>query len=189
MTSQARIRFLSPEEYLASELGSHVRHEYIAGRVFAMVGASQRHNLIAGNIHFALRSHLRGGPCRAFISEMKVRIGSADSFYYPDVVVSCAPDDKEPYYLTQPCLIAEVLSPATEAIDRREKPLAYQQLPSLKEYLLVSQEQPKVELYRRRDEDEWWLEAYEAGETILLESLNRALPLAVVYEDLSATSP
>ncbi|WP_338040050.1 Uma2 family endonuclease [Nitrosococcus halophilus] len=97
MTSQARIRFLSPEEYLAGELRNHVRHEYIAGRVFAMVGASQRHSLIAGNIHFALRSHLRGDPCRAFISDMKVRIGSADSFYYPDVVVSCAPDDREPY--------------------------------------------------------------------------------------------
>ncbi|WP_338040077.1 Uma2 family endonuclease [Nitrosococcus halophilus] len=76
------------------------------------------------------------------------------------------------------------MSPATEATDRREKLLAYQQLPSLKEYLLVSQEQPKVELYRRRDEEEWWLETYEAGETILLKSLNMALPLAVVYEDL-----
>ena len=189
MTQHARLLPLSVDEYLDGELHSPVRHEYVAGRVFAMTGTSRAHNLIAGNFYAALRSHLRGGACRVFMSDLKVRVQKTNAFYYPDVAVTCHAADTQTHYLTHPCLVIEVLSPTTEGIDRREKLLAYQTLDSLKEYVLVNQETMQVEVYRRESNDGgaggWWVDTYNAGnEAVHLASVGLTLSMAAVYEEV-----
>jgi len=182
--AQTATDLISVDDYLSGEQLSECRHEYVNGHVYAMVGASDCHGLIAGSIFSALRSHLRGGPCQVFIADMKVRIESAtdDRFYYPDVLVSCAAADRERYFRRAPCLIVEVLSEATERLDRGEKFQAFTQLESLQEYLLVSQERELVELYRR--EADWQPQRYGPDDTLLLDSVGLELPVTQVYEDL-----
>lgn len=184
MTLHAHLSPLSVADYLEDELHSQVRHEYVAGRVFAMAGASEAHNLIAGNLYTALRAHLRGGGCRTFMPDMKVRVEKTQAFYYPDVLVTCDPEDTEQYHKSRPCLIIEVLSPATETIDRREKLLAYQALDSLKEYVLVTQDRTQIEVYRRDGAGGWWVDTYIGGEGIHLQSVGVTLPITSVYEDV-----
>ena len=156
---------ISIEAYLEGEKHGDVRHEYLAGQIYAMVGASDRHNLIAGNLFAALHQTTRGGPCQVFMSDMKLRIDTAGEtyFYYPDLMVCCDPDDRARYWRTRPKLIVEVLSESTERIDRREKRLAYIQLDSLNHYLLVEQEFPSLTLYSR--DDGWRPQRLEAGDT------------------------
>ena len=136
---------LDEGEYLALEARSPVRHEYIAGEVFAMTGASIRHNIIALNIATALRTHLRGTPCRALMEGVKLYLKEERSYFYPDVMVTCEPRllelDAQVQVVDSPVLIVEVLSPSTEGIDRREKLRAYRTLPGLKEYAMVSQDE------------------------------------------------
>lgn len=182
--AQTASNLISIADYLTGEQLSPVRHEYLNGHVYAMVGASDRHGLIALSIASALRSHLRGGPCQVFIADMKVRIESAteDKFYYPDVLVSCAADDRERYFRRAPRLIVEVLSDATERLDRGEKFQAFCRLESLQEYLLVSQERELVELFRR--EAEWESELYGLADTVTLRSVDLELPIAWAYEDI-----
>ncbi len=108
-------------EYLDMEAESSVKHEYLAGEVYAMPGASERHNRIALNVAYRFRTAARGGPCGVYISDMKLRIQTQSSFYYPDVMLTCQADDDPPLYKTAPCIVVEVLSPSTAAIDRREK--------------------------------------------------------------------
>lgn len=172
---------ISVEEYLEGEQHSDAKHEYIDGQVYAMVGASIRHNLIAGALHTALRSHLAGGPCRAFISDVKVRVD--DIFYYPDLVVACGDIDTTAYYLTHPTVIVEVLSPSTEAKDRFEKRLACQRLASLREYVLVAQDKIQVEIYRRTL-DGWELEQFDERDALRFESLDFAIPVTDIYRDV-----
>lgn len=184
MTLHAHLSPLSIADYLEGELRSQVRHEYVAGRVFVMAGVSEAHNLIAGNLYTALRAHLRGGGCRTFMSDMKVRVEKMQAFYYPDVLVTCDADDIEQYHKSRPSLIIEVLSSATETIDRREKLLAYQVLDSLKEYVLVTQDRMQVEVYRRDGAGGWWVDTYTGGEGVNLESVDLTLSIASVYEDV-----
>jgi Uma2 family endonuclease len=171
---------ITPEEYLKGELYSHIRHEYVNGEIYAMVGASEAHNLIAGNLHAALHQHLRGTPCRVFMSDMKVRIG--DVFYYTDVLVSCSEKDVHPYYKTEPILIIEVISPSTELKDSLEKRIAYQSLASLQEYVLANQDKQEVKVYRRA-ENGWDLETFAEGEQVRLASIKLEVPMAAVYEN------
>ena len=116
MTLHAHLSPLSVADYLEGELRSQVRHEYVGGRVFAMAGASEAHNLIAGNLYTVLRAHVQNRGCRTFMSDMKVRVEKMQAFYYPDVLVTCDPEDIEQYHKSQPCLMIEVLSPATETM-------------------------------------------------------------------------
>jgi Uma2 family endonuclease len=155
MASHALISAISIQDYLTSEQIGKIRHEYIAGQLFAMVGASRAHNTIALNIASFLHAHLRGSSCQAFMADMKVRIERTDAFYYPDVVVTYEPGDNNALFLSAPSVIIEVLSPATENIDRREKRLAYQHLESLKEYVLVAQDKFQLEIYRRSTTAAW----------------------------------
>jgi Uma2 family endonuclease len=189
MPSLARLPVLTEQEYLESEPRSPVKREYVAGRVFAMVGVSRTHNLAAGNIYARLKTHLAGGPCRVFIADIRVRVQRAQAYYYPDVVVTCDAADTDEYQVTRPILIVEVLSPATEGIDRREKLLAYQTLDSLKEYVLVSQDRRRVEVVRRGEDLAWWQETADAeGDTagIRLESVGLSLTLGQIYEGIGA---
>jgi Uma2 family endonuclease len=144
---------LSVEEYLALERTSPVKHEYLAGQLFAMVGVSRRHSLITLAIASGLRSRLAGGPCEVHTQDFKLRleIDRADAFYYPDVMVACGGEGIEDYYLRNPRLIVEVLSPTTEAIDRREKALGYRRITTLKEYVMVAQDRCEVTFQRRSD--------------------------------------
>ena len=175
---------LSGEEYLAWEAEQQEKHEFMAGEIFAMVGASARHVTICLNIASALREHLRGGPCRTYIADMKLRVEAADAWFYPDVMVTCDPDD-HPRELdkTAPTLIVEVLSPSTEAFDRGAKFAAYRTLLSLQEYLLIDPDSGSVELYRRDADDHWVLFADESEQAVDLQSIDLQLTRATVFED------
>ena len=133
---------MTVEEYLSFEEKSQTKHEYVDGFVFAMTGASARHNIISGNVFSLLRAHVKGSQCRAFIMDMKARVEISNCFYYPDVIVSCGKLNDEAVVAPDPVLIVEVLSPSTASVDRREKLLAYQQVPSLREYMVVHQRRP-----------------------------------------------
>jgi Uma2 family endonuclease len=172
---------LNVDEYIAGELASDVRHEYLAGDVYAMVGASATHNLVSGNIFSALHRHLRAGPCSVFMSDMKVRlrIAAEEYFYYPDILVSCSPDDRATYYRERPSVLIEVLSESTERVDRREKLLAYQHIPSLQEYVLVQQSQREVVVFRRAAG--WGSNKVQQDGELVLESLNFRMSLAEIY--------
>jgi Uma2 family endonuclease len=172
---------ITPEEYLRGELHGDIRHEYVHGRVYAMVGASEPHNLITGNFHSVLHNHLRGTACRVFMADMKVRVD--DVFYYPDVMVSCNRTDTALYYKTQPVLIIEVTSPSTEPRDLGEKRTAYQSLPSLQEYVLTNQDRQEVKLFRRAG-DGWDLETYLEGEQVRLASVEMEIPMAESYAEV-----
>jgi len=175
---------LTADDYLADERVSELRREYVDGEVYAMAGAGEPHNLIALNVASFLRNHVRGGPCRVFISDMKLHVATWKAFYYPDVMVVCDADDAQTYYKQSPCLVVEVLSPSTESIDRREKMLAYRTLPSLSEYLLIAQDKRQLELYRRAEDGDWILaERIDAG-VVRLDSVNASLALDHVYEDV-----
>lgn len=156
---QSPVHFLTVEEYLKAEQSSDIRHEYVDGQIFAMSGASEEHNQIAGNIYALLRPHLRGTPCRAFISDMKVKVNvqNVDIFYYPNLLVTCDPNDRERYFKTNPTLIVEVLSKSTEVTDKREKRVNYQTKKSLQEYILIFQYEIKVEVYRKDAQANWAL--------------------------------
>ncbi len=179
MTVKTQLKLLTVEDYLDGEQHSDIRHEYIAGQAYAMTGASRHHNLVAGALYAALHNHPRGDACRVYMSDLKVRVD--DIFYYPDVLVSCTASGHD-YYETAPVLIVEVLSPTTEARDRMEKRLAYQRLPSLKEYVLASQEAMRIEIYRRTEAG-WELEQFNEHDELRLESVGLVVPMVEIYRD------
>jgi Uma2 family endonuclease len=174
--------FITVDEYLEGEQHSEVRHEYFDGRVFAMAGASDTHELIAGNLFAALHAHLKGKPCQVFKDGMKLRLQltSRDLFYYPDVMVVCDPADAHRFFREKPCLLVEVLS-EDENKDLVEKYFAYQRIPSLEEYVVVSQDKakPEVRIFRRA-------EGWEPGETnhageFTLRSISLTLKFSDIY--------
>lgn len=179
---------ISIEDYLAGEQATEIKHEYLGGQIVAMGGASDRHGLIAGSLYAALLPAARRKGCQLFIADMKVRVEhDADRyFYYPDLLLSCQPGDKEsPYYRRSPCLIVEVLSPSTERIDKREKLLAYRLLPSLREYLLLRQDRMQADLYQLSDEGRWQHTVFtQPDEALALRCLEVAVDLRDVYADV-----
>lgn len=184
-THRASQTVISVDDYLAGELQAELRHEYIDGQAYAMTGASDRHGLIVNALAYAMTPAARRKGCQLFSSDMKLRleIGGKTLFYYPDLLLTCDPQDRAPYFRCSPCILIEVLSESTARIDRREKLLAYQTLPSLRAYLLVEQDTQRVELYRR--DNDWQVEYFEDGD-IPLDCLDMALPVADVYVDLRA---
>lgn len=181
MSTLRKSRPISLEEYLEGEKYSDVRHEYVAGEVHAMVGASEAHNLIAGALYMALRLHLRGTTCRAFMTDMRLRIG--DDFYYPDVLVTCDRLDTEPYFKTRPVLVAEVLSPGTAMRDARDKLAAYQSMDSLREYVLAEQERREIRLHQRTG-SAWQTVTCTGAMQIQLTSVDPTLSLDDIYSDV-----
>jgi len=182
MAELARKLFVSSAEYLEGEKVARVRHEYVDGDVYAMVGGTKAHNLISLNLARILHGHLRKTPCRVFSSDVKVHVtwDWRERFYYPDVVVGCEAGDTDPYVVEQPKLVVEVLSDSTERDDRSDKFYAYRRLTSLEEYVLVAQDVRRVEVYRR--ETGWDLEVYETEGDFNLRSVGLDLTLAEVYE-------
>lgn len=175
---------ISPEEYLQRERSSEIRHEYVDGYAYAMAGASDDHNRIAGNLFRELSNTLRGHRCEPFIHDMKVKVGPnvTDLFYYPDVLVACDPTDDAKYYRERPSLIFEVLSPETEGTDRREKAIAYRQIPTIEAYILAEQHRMAVTILHRAEVG-WRKEIVEGANAILkLPSLGLEIPLERIYE-------
>lgn len=171
--------FISEADYLEGEPENSVRHEYINGHVYAMAGASDKHNLITVNVSSLLSTQLPDN-CEVFMADMKVRIETKKdlTFYYPDGMVCCIEDDRATYYREKPCLIIEVLSISTKRQDFFEKFWSYQQIPTLQEYLLLNQDFPEATLFRRRTG--WQPEAYREG-ILRLESVNLDIPLDGLY--------
>jgi len=186
----ARSEIISEEAYLQGEELALERHEYVAGEVFAMTGASRGNNQIAGNVLCALRRHLRGKPCRTYINDIKVKIRADSIYYYPDVLVTCDPRDlgegAPTHYVEHPSLVVEVTSPTTESIDRREKLTAYRHLPSLVEYLLIDQDRRAVDLYRKVG-PLWTHVLVQDGETLELESVAMDIDVAEIYSETDVT--
>ena len=172
-------------QFLAWEHEQPMRHEFWRGEVFAMTGARQAHVIVAGNVFALLKAHLRGKPCRAYISDMQLEVQAADAAFYPDVFVSCDPADlAAERVLHHPTVVIEVLSESTAAYDRGIKFAAYRQLPSLAEYVLIDPEQRSVEIFRRTDNDDWLLATRDGTRGLILPSLGFEAGLEAVFEDL-----
>lgn len=193
MASALPIPWVSPDEYLARERQSPFRSEYHDGDVFAMTGASFPHNVIAANLVGELRQRLKASPCQTVQSDLRVRIAPPNAYVYPDVAVACPPielEDAQGDTLLNPVLIVEVLSDSTEAYDRGRKFACYRQIPSLREYLLVSQHEARVDHFRRAGDGTWNLRAVEGLAAVLqLESLGFELPLAEIYAKVELRAP
>lgn len=187
MVELARKLGISPAEYLEGEKVAGVRHQYVDGEAYAMAGGTKTHNEVAGNFYGLLRAHSRGTPCRGFIGDVKMHVAWdwRERFYYPDVVVGCAAGDVDPDVVKQPKLIVEVLSNSTEREDRSDKFYAYRRLPSLEEYVLMTQDTRRVEVYRR--ETGWDLELYENEGGFSLRSVGLDLSIGDVYEGVLET--
>ena len=184
MSSVAAQTYLTPEEYLAFERKATTKHEYLNGQIVAMSGASFAHNFITVNIAAHLNIQLIAGEGRVAASNMRAKVTEIDSYFYPDVVVVCGEpraEDDTFDTLLNPTLIVEVLSPSTETYDRGEKFEHYQQIASLKEYILISQDKIRVEHYRRQEAD--WLQTEFQGleEVLPLLSIDCELRLQDVY--------
>lgn len=181
MSVPRKLQRLSVTEYLEAEKDSAVRHEFIDGQIYAMAGASDRHNRVSINMTNRLDDHLGDGPCEVFMADMKVWV-SETVFYYPDVVVACDGPGGDAYYRKQPRLIIEVSSPSTERIDRSEKLLAHKQVKSLKEYVIVSQDRLHIEVFRRGRGERWsWQVLTELDDELRLESVGLTLTVGQVY--------
>lgn len=184
MSSQPQKR-LTSAAYLTLERKAESKSEYFAGEMFAMAGASRRHNLIVANIIRVLGNQLLERPCNVYPSDMRVKISKLDKYTYPDVVVACGEERFEDEYhdtLLNPQIIVEVLSDSTEAYDRGKKFEHYQYLDSLAEYLLVAQDSPRIERYVRQDDKTWtYTESHHLEETVLLTTIDCTLPLKDVY--------
>lgn len=175
---------ISVEDYLAGELSSPIKHEYLGGVVYAMAGARNVHNLIAGNVFGVLHARLRGQRCRPYNSDTKIRVRlpSHVRFYYPDVSVVCRPNPQTDSFQDEPAVIIEVLSRKTRRIDEGEKKDAYLTIPSLCVYALVEQEMPAVVVFRRTEHG-FVREVHEGLEAVIpLDEIETSLPLAEVFD-------
>jgi Uma2 family endonuclease len=176
----------SPEEYLAIERAAQQKHEYLNGEIFAMGGASERHNLIVVNLVAAIHVQLRGRPCKVYSSDMRIKVSATGLYTYPDVVALCGEahfDDEQRDTLLNPSLVIEVLSKSTEGYDRGEKFAHCRRIESLAEYLLISQDKYRIEQYVRQPDNQWLMsEVSKVEERIELPSIKCSLLLSDVYD-------
>jgi Uma2 family endonuclease len=184
MTAVKQIELVSVEDYLAGEIVSDVRHEYLGGFVYAMASAKNVHNRIATNWLLAIGRQLSGKPCEPFNSDTKIRIQNPTQtrFYYPDGMVVCKPNPAEETYQDHPVVIAEVVSEATRRVDEGEKREAYLTIPSLTAYLIIETDYSRVVVHRRTDHG-FVAEAYEGLDAVIpLDAIDAELSLAELYE-------
>lgn len=177
--------FMTEDEYLALEANSTRKHEFVDGHVFAMTGGTRAHNILTGNLFAVLHSKLKGGPYQAYVSDVKLRIESQRSYYYPDLMVSCEDFDSDGLFIEEPSIIVEVLSQSTAQIDRREKLISYQKIPSLKEYVIVYQSQKRIDVYRRTKGPNWESKVLFHADELVLEAMpngTQRIPLSEIYD-------
>lgn len=190
MTSAATQR-LTLEEYLEIERTTNEKYEYFHGRAFAMAGGSPNHNLISVSTSVELVTQLRGRPCRVYSSDQRIKVSATGLYTYSDVVVVCGDsefDAEQRDTLLNPTLIVEVLSPSTEAYVRGDKFEQYRHLPSLQEYVLISQDRVRVERYERQSDGSWRYSAVVQPDAVLhLPSIGCDLRLTEVYAQVTLT--
>ncbi len=172
-------------EYLKMERASEIRHEFIQGEIYAMIGASRKHNLIDANILAALHGQLKKRPCEIYANDMRVKISAGGDYVYPDIVAVCGEprlEDKELDTLLNPTLVVEILSKTTEAYDRGGKFAVYRTLESLREYLLIAQDKVYMEHYVRQDDNRWLLsETADLQDRLELPAIKCQLEMADIY--------
>ena len=172
---------ISEQDYLEGELLSDIRHEYIDGEIYAMVGAHKYHNLITGEMFRILANHLLGKPCQTYASDMKVKIDQ--KYFYPDVMVDCSNEETD-YFVEQPSIIVEVLSKSTRQHDKTVKRLAYFQIASLKEYVLIEQDFVEIEFWSRDENNYWQQSVYYLGEDIHFQSIDLTVSVEDIYRQV-----
>ncbi len=179
-------RRMTAAEFLSWDAKQTVKHEFVQGEVFAMAGGEDRNNSVTLNLVVALRQHLRGSPCRVYTSDVKLLVESADSYFYPDLMVTCsAADAADRLIKREPMLVVEVLSPSTAAYDRGDKFASYRQLPSLAEYLLIDVASQRCDLFRKQATDGLWvLHPSGADETVQLASVDLTITPESLWADL-----
>lgn len=186
-----QVEHATEAEYLALEQASReIKHEYLDGHIYAMTGASDRHNAITGSTYYALYGQTRKRPCRVYSESMRVRVSATGAYAYTDIAVVCGEprfaEGIQPDTLLNPQVIIEVLSKSTEHYDRGEKFQHYRQLESLQEYVLIAQNNPYIEHFRRNDDDTWTLTDVTGLDDVLkLPTINCTLTLADVYEKVT----
>jgi Uma2 family endonuclease len=182
--------YISPEDYLEGERLSPIKHEYRRGSIYAMGGAKKPHVIIASNFVTQLNLHLAESLCLVLSSDIKIRLLEADCYYYPDVVVTCDPEDIQGSedFIHAPKLIVEILSKSTAKFDRTEKFIDYQTCPQLEEYVLVSQTEPHIEV-RTRQGNQWQTAIYQSGDRIYLKSIDWSSPTETLYQKVFRLNP
>lgn len=183
MTAQPKSSLTYPD-YLARETASEVKHDFVNGEVYAMAGGTPEHGALTASLARVIGSALEGKPCRTFSSDVRVRVESTGGSFYPDLSVVCgklgtANDD--PHAVVNPLVLVEVLSEGTEAFDRGAKAGHYRRLSSLREYVLVSQTERRIEVQRLNDRGTWELYFFGSGERVELASLGISFPIDAVY--------
>jgi Uma2 family endonuclease len=184
MTQAVKTRRMTVREYLAFERDAAEKHEFAAGEVFAMAGASPRHNGIVANLLMLLGQALRGGPCRVFPSDLKVHVPALDVFTYPDVTVLCGElllYEGTSDVVTNPKILIEVLSDTTERYDRGDKADGYRRITSVSDHFLVPQHTPRIEHYARQQDGSWLLRVAGPGEAVDVPSIGVLLDVDEVY--------
>jgi len=176
-------RRLSLDEYLAMEEASPVKHEFVAGEVYAMPGVTLRHNIITLNLVRRLHGHARARRCTVLATDVKVHV--MDRIYYPDAMVACGKAADVELIVDEPSLIAEVTSPSTRAIDRREKLDAYLRIPSLRQYLIIDQRRKHALSYGRHEDGDWLRDEIEGDGDIAIPFLETRVTMAELYEDVT----
>ena len=193
MTAVPKKKFYTEAEYLALERAAEYKSEFYDGEIFAMAGASLPHNRVKENLSGEIYGRLKGTRCESFSSDMRVKVPKARAYCYPDIVIVCGEpklEDDVHDTLLNPVVIIEVLSPSTKAFDYSGKFRRYQKLESLKEYVLVSQDECLLERYQRRPNKAWLLKTFDDidGEFALM-SVSVRIPMADIYRGVDLVSP
>lgn len=182
MSAQIDLTFASismtEAEYLAAEFNAEIKHEYIDGHTYAMAGASNNHTRLTLNIASEFRNHLKGKPCEAFMTDIKIKVGK--NYFYPDVVVDCSKPDGQGYLAQSPEIIVEVLSKSTQKTDLTTKLMQYINLPTLKEYVLIEQDTVRVQVLRKTNH--WQSEFYFLGDTVVFKAIGLTLAVEDIYD-------
>ena len=181
MVLAKKYNLMSEQAYLDGELLSDIRHEYIEGEVYAMVGAHKYHNQIVMTVSNVFYNHLLGKPCQPYASDMKVKIDR--KYFYPDVMVDCSNEETD-YFVEQPSIIVEVLSKSTRQHDKTVKRLAYFQIASLKEYVLIEQDFVEIEFWSRDENNYWQQSVYYLGDDIHFQSIDLTVSVEDIYRQV-----
>ncbi|MEM9215258.1 MAG: Uma2 family endonuclease [Cyanobacteria bacterium P01_F01_bin.150] len=186
MTLSKSHAYFTADEYLELERMSPIKHEYLQGQMVAMAGASKAHVIITGNLSALLVNHLRGKGCIAYAADMKIRLPALNTFYYPDLSVTCDERDRvsNEDFILHPKLIIEVLSDSTEAFDRGDKFSDYKAIAQLQEYVLIHQKQVLVERFQRKSNNLWIPQIYRQDDQVELTSIGFKCAIADLYENL-----
>lgn len=193
MNEPARKPTFTFAEYVEQERTSDIKHEFVNGEIFDMAGGTIEHGRLASAVNAALRTQLLGRPCEVYSADVRIRVLATGLATYPDVSVVCGRLERDPAdvnTIVNPIVLVEVLSDGTERYDRGEKFAHYQRVPSLKEYVLVSQQSPRIEVFRRNDDGKsWTLHIAEVGESVSLASIGCELDVAKIYVNALESSP